>query len=79
MKAIGRHTKAPCVICHQPIDYDLEHPHPQSCSVQHVKSQKLFPELRWDPANWKPAHLDCNKSDGSGERSLGIGITSESW
>ncbi|MBD8019377.1 HNH endonuclease [Brevibacterium sp. Re57] len=79
VKAIGRHESAPCVICDQSIDYDLTYPHPQSCSVQHVRSQKMFPELRWDPSNWMPAHLDCNKSEGTGQRSLGIGLTSQEW
>lgn len=73
VKAKGRRADAPCVICSMSIDYSLEYPHPQSCSVQHVKSRKLFPQLTWDPANWAPAHLDCNKAAGSrGEESLGI-------
>ena len=79
VKAIGRHRGSSCWICHQSIDYDLEYPHPQSCSVQHVRSQKLFPELRWDSSNWAPAHLECNQSAGSGEKSMGIGVTSEEW
>lgn len=43
-----------------------------------MKSRKLYPQLTWEPSNWKPAHLDCNKAAGTGE-DLGMGITSEDW
>jgi 5-methylcytosine-specific restriction endonuclease McrA len=78
VKAEGRRTKEPCCICTQPIDYSLEYPHEQSCSVQHVKSRKSYPHLTWERGNWKPAHLDCNKSAGISE-DLGLGATSEDW
>ena len=73
VKARGRRKRLPCSICQHSIDYSLEYPHPQSCSVQHTKSRKLFPQLTWEPSNWEPAHLDCNKAAGTrGEQSLGI-------
>ena len=74
VKRAGRRNKTPCIICHMTINYSLEYPHPQSCSVQHIKPRKTFPHLTWDPANWAPAHLDCNKSAGTRgeEQSLGI-------
>lgn len=78
VKAEGSRTNAPCFICRQGIEYSLEYPHPQSCSVQHVKSRKLYPHLTWDRTNWKPAHLDCNKSAGA-EQQLDLGVTSEEW
>lgn len=78
VKAEGRRTKAPCVICKQGIDYSLEYPHPQSCSVQHLKSRKLFRHLTWEPSNWGPAHLDCNKAAGITE-GTGLGTLSEDW
>ena len=78
VKRRGRAHHSPCVICNQPIDYDLEYPHPDSCSVQHVKSQSLYPHLRWDPHNWKPAHLQCNQSAGTAD-SLGLGIVGTEW
>lgn len=62
----GERLGLPCCICGQPIDYRLRYPHPQSCSVQHVKSQRDFPHLRWETSNWAPAHLDCNVSLGPG-------------
>lgn len=52
-----------CVICLQPIDYDLVYPNPGSCSVQHLKSRKRFPELTWARSNWAPAHLRCNQAE----------------
>lgn len=73
VKAKGRRAKTPCVICELSIDYSLTYPHPQSCSVQHVKPRKLFPQLTWDPTNWAPAHLDCNKSAGPNIQT-GLGV-----
>lgn len=62
----GARLHLPCSICGQPINYQLRYPNPASCTVQHIKSRFLFPELTWDPANWAPAHLDCNQSAGDG-------------
>lgn len=78
VKAEGRRTNAPCCICKQDIDYSLSYPDEQSCSVQHVKSRNAYPHLTWDPSNWKPAHLSCNKAAGVQEDS-GLGLTSEEW
>lgn len=78
VKASGRKVAAPCCICEQGIDYSLEYPHPQSCSVQHLKSRKVYPHLTWEPGNWAPAHLDCNKAAGSQE-AAGMGVTSQDW
>lgn len=78
VKAEGRRTNAVCCICKQGINYDLAYPHPQSCSVQHVKSRNAYPHLTWEPSNWEPAHLDCNKGAGTSE-DTGMGVTSEEW
>ena len=51
-------------MCRQPIDYDLRYPNPRSCSVQHVIPKAVRPDLTWNPGNWEPAHLDCNKRAG---------------
>ena len=78
VKSIGRRLGSPCVICRQSIDYSLEYPHPQSCSVQHLLSRKLRPDLTWVPSNHGPAHLDCNKSDGDGTAaSYDLGVAQE--
>jgi 5-methylcytosine-specific restriction endonuclease McrA len=78
VKSEGRRTKAPCCICEMGIDYSLAYPDEQSCSVQHVKPRSSYPHLTWEPSNWKPAHLSCNKAEGVGE-TLGLGVTSEQW
>lgn len=78
VKAEGSRINTPCCICKQSIEYSLEYPHPQSCSVQHLKSRKLHPHLTWDRTNWAPAHLDCNKSAGF-EQPLDLGMMSEDW
>ena len=78
VKAEGRRNNSPCCICQQDIDYNLAYPHPQSCSVQHVKSRNSYPHLTWEPSNWKPAHLDCNKAAGITE-DMGMGVTSQDW
>ena len=54
----------PCYICNQSIDYTLAYPDEDSCSIEHIKSRYDYPELTWDPANWAPAHLRCNKQKG---------------
>ncbi|RZU61755.1 HNH endonuclease [Zhihengliuella halotolerans] len=76
VRAGGRARRTPCVICRQPIDYSLRYPHPQSCSVQHLKSRRDFPQLTWEPSNWAPAHLDCNKAEGPRERP-GLGVVGQ--
>lgn len=78
VKAEGRRRNSPCCICDMVIDYSLAYPDEQSCSVQHVKSRSAYPHLTWEPSNWKPAHLSCNKAEGVGE-ALGLGVTSEQW
>lgn len=78
VKAEGERAGTPCCICNQGIEYSLEYPHPQSCSVQHVKSRKLFPHLTWDRSNHEPAHLSCNKSAGV-EGPVDLGVMSEEW
>lgn len=67
VRRLGESKGLPCCICRQRIDYRLRYPHPGSCSVEHVKSQSLFPQLRWEPSNWAPAHLLCNTGLGAGD------------
>lgn len=79
VRQIGRRRKSPCVICEQPIDYSLPGTHPDGCTVQHVKSRKLFPQLTWSTSNHAPAHRACNTSAGDGTRNRETGVTSEEW
>ncbi|MDJ1113223.1 hypothetical protein [Microbacterium dauci] len=79
VKAEGRRRRAPCCICHQPIDYSLASTDPRGCTVQHLKSRKLFPQLTWSPSNWGPAHKGCNESAGDGSDAEDEGVTSSDW
>ena len=78
LEQVRKHGQAgglPCCICTLPIDYTLRYPHKQACTVQHLKPRSTHPHLTWDPANWGPAHADCNSSQGS-RIAAGIGLTS---
>ncbi|MGU3409126.1 hypothetical protein ACLBWP_03380 [Microbacterium sp. M1A1_1b] len=74
VKALGRRLNLPCCLCQQPIDYDLRGTE-DSCSVQHIRSRKRYPQLTWDPSNWAPAHLGCNKSAGADNGVGGLGLS----
>lgn len=54
-----------CCICRQPIDYSLAWPNPLSFSVQHMQPRALRPDLMFDLANLRAAHLQCNQSLGA--------------
>lgn len=75
LKKRGKQTNTPCAICGQPIDYTLDYPDPNSCSVQHLIPRSVRPELTWEPSNWAPAHLTCNKAQGA-KLQLDLGVTS---
>lgn len=54
-----------CWICKDAIDLDLEFPHPQSFSVDHLIPLSQLGEddpRRTDPDYCAPAHLGCNSS-----------------
>lgn len=68
----------PCARCGQAINYDATWPDPDSFSAGHIKSWRDHPELREDPANLRPEHLDCNQSAGKQE-DTGTGVTSRQW
>lgn len=77
IRSEGRRHATPCCLCGQRINYDLTYPHPQSCSVQHIKSRNAYPHLTWDPNNWAPAHLVCNQSQGATSHDdTSLGLTS---
>lgn len=79
VKAKGRRENAPCCLCEQPIDYSIPSTEPDGCTVQHIKSRKLFPALTWVPSNWAPAHRSCNGSAGIGTNLQEAGTTSTDW
>lgn len=78
LAAVQRAKHLPCYLCGQPIDYDLEWPHPASFSADHVKPYVRHPHLRLDPGNVVSSHLRCNQSKGDNEHPTpGMGLLSE--
>ena len=74
-----RARRRPCCLCGQPIDYTLDWPDPGSFSVQHIKSWKTHPHLRFDPANLDAAHLSCNGAEQGRGTGPALGSTSRRW
>jgi hypothetical protein len=70
---------APCVICTEPIDYNLVYPHPLSWSLEHIVAVKDRPELLMDRNNWASAHFGCNSMRGPEELVPDTGVPSEDW
>lgn len=79
IKAELRSARGPCYLCGQPIDYTQSYPHPESFTVDHVKSWINHPELRDDPANCRAAHARCNAVKGKGDAPVSLGVRSEDW
>jgi hypothetical protein len=78
--AAQRAKRLPCFHCGQPIDYDLEWPHPWSFSADHLRPWARHPELRYDPGNVVSSHLRCNQVKGDSEHfSAGLGALSEEF
>lgn len=69
----------PCWLCGKPIDYSLPSDHPDAWSLDHAHTVSEFPELALDPANFRPAHLDCNKRRGNDAPFIQLGTPSEDW
>lgn len=65
----GQGNPPACWLCGQP----------GADSVDHVLSQRDYPELVWEPGNWRPAHLDCNIRKGANEAQHGAGNQSRQW
>lgn len=68
-----------CWLCGQPIEYTLPAEHPESFSLDHRIPVTDAPQLAYDPANFAPAHLDCNKHRGQRAPHLQVGQPSEDW
>lgn len=80
LKRAQRAKKLPCFLCGQPIDYDLEYPHPDSFSVEHIIPRSVDPRLAEDPGNIQSSHLRCNQSRGNGSAMVaGLGVLSEDF
>lgn len=69
----------PCGRCGQPIDYDAPPDDPNSFNAGHIKSWRNHPELREDPANYRPEHARCNKAAGANDAQPGLGLIPDGW
>lgn len=78
-RAVCADQGLPCWLDGKPIDYSLPKDHPDSWSLDHALPVVDHPELAIDPANFRPAHLDCNKRRGNDEPFIRLGVPSESW
>ena len=80
LKANVRARREDCCRCWQPIDYNLDYPHPNAFSVDHYPHAfSTHPHLSEDPANLRAAHLRCNQSAGNHGVAAGLGSLSEQW
>lgn len=59
-----RSHKPDCAIRGLPIRYDTVWPHDDSFTVDHIKPWSIYPNLRYDRGNLRPAHLKCNNEKG---------------
>lgn len=70
----------PCYLCGQPIDYAARNPNDdEAFSLEHIKSWRDYPELRYDPANAASSHQRCNKAKGNRPLEPGLGNRSREW
>lgn len=71
---------AVCHLCGDTIRYDLpDGTHADSFTLDHFYPRSKRPELALDPANWRAAHSDCNKSRGDDDVRETLGVPSEDW
>lgn len=68
-----------CWLCGELIDMSLPRTDPMSYELDHVKPVSLHPELRYDPANGRPSHKQCNRSRGNRDPNPGLTRTSRDW
>lgn len=69
----------PCIRCVEPIDYNLQYPHPRSWSLEHLIPVSERPELLLDRNNFASAHFACNSVAGDSEIESDLGEISEEW
>ena len=76
-----RKARAPCHICGQPIDYDVEPSSmPDAWEPDHLVPVSKRPELELDLANVAPSHMRCNRGRGNGKNGENdLGMRSKIW
>lgn len=70
---------ARCWLCGQPIDYAAPVGHVDSFELDHFYTVSAHPELQEDPANFRPAHMLCNRQRGDGPPMPSLGSLSRNW
>jgi hypothetical protein len=69
----------PCWLCGQPIDYELQWPHPMAWSPDHYLTVAEHPEHAEDIGNLRASHFDCNNRRGKGPIPTSLGLRSRPW
>lgn len=70
----------PCHLCGDKIDYTLDDGRdPNAFECDHFYPRSKRPELAYDPANFRAAHMDCNRSRGDDDVRQTLGVPSEEW
>lgn len=78
-KRIHAHRNSPCFLCGQSIDYRALPDDLHRFSVEHIIPRSIRPDLTWEPSNWAPAHMDCNKRKGNRDAPPPLGKPSRNW
>lgn len=79
LKAQWEEVKAPCWLCHQPIDYSAPPQTMNACEPDHVLPRDTYPELALEEDNIRPAHSACNRSRGNRPPPPNVGRLSRDW
>lgn len=77
--ALRRERRERCWLCDQPIDYELEYPHPDSFSADHIVPVSRAPHLALVYSNLEASHLDCNRRRKDGLPAPGLGEVAGQW
>ncbi|UOE45487.1 hypothetical protein [Agromyces larvae] len=73
-------TDAPCWMDGMPIDYTVpDGTTDDSFENDHYYPVSTHPELREDPANFRPSHSLCNRQRGNGSPLPPLGLLSRAW
>lgn len=70
---------ARCWLCQQPIDYVAERPAPDAFELDHFYPRSEFPELTWEPSNFRASHASCNQARGKRDHPAALGPTTIDW
>lgn len=76
-------TNTPCWLCGQPIDYTADsddYSNGDRFELDHYYPYSTRPDLAEDPANFRAAHADCNRTRGNTTKTHTLaGTLSRDW